>query len=259
VTPSIVWSAGRRLAAIAVVGLLWVFLSRQASSIYLPSLTKILTAFKDHWFGPGFTADLLPSLKRMLAGYLLGGIAGVAAGLALGAFWPLQRAVEPVFHFARSIPGPVLVLVLLVLFGIGDTGKIAAIGLTGFFPVVLNTIAGYRALDRGLRDVAVSFSLTRFQWFRFGLLPSVAPQIAAGLRTSLSLSFIVMIVSEYIGATNGIGYFTSTAASSFDFPQMWAGVLLLSVIGVASNSLFLVAERRVIYWTSINTVGSVDV
>lgn len=257
--PSAAWSGARKLAAVVVVAAFWIVISRLANSIYLPPLARILTAFKDHWFGAGFKGDLLPSVKRMFVGFMLGGLAGVTAGLALGGFWPLQKATEPVFHFARSIPGPVLVLMLLVLFGIGDQGKITAIGLTCFFPVVLNTIAGYRGLDRGLRDVSVSFSLTKVQWFWFGLLPSVAPQIAAGLRTSLSLSFIVMIVSEYIGATNGIGYFTSTSASSFDFPQMWAGVLLLSVLGVGSNSVFQMVERRVIFWTSVNTARSLDV
>lgn len=240
----------RRLAAVLVIAVLWVGVSHFSQSIYFPSLAKVLSAFTNHWFGAGFKADLLPSLKRMFAGFLLGGVTGIAVGLALGAVRPLRKMVEPPLHFARSIPGPVLVLVLLVLFGIGDKGKIVAIALAGFFPVVLNTMAGYSALEQGLRDVSTSFGLSKRQWFVFGLLPSVAPQAAAGLRTSLALSFIVMIVSEYIGATNGIGYFVNTSAASFDFPQMWGGVLLLSIIGVCSNLVFLAIERRVIFWTS---------
>ena len=116
------------------------------------------------------------------------------------------------------------------------------------FPILLNTIDGVRSVERGLEDVARTFRLTRRQRIFQIQLPSAAPQIFAGMRISLAFAFIMMIVTEMVGATSGIGFVTLNAQQSFQVPLMWAGMLLLGILGALLNVLFLMLERRVLSW-----------
>jgi len=151
-------------------------------------------------------------------------------------------------QFARSIPATGLVPVSITLMGIGNAPKIWLIGFVCMFPILLNTIDGVRGIERGLEDVARTFRLTRRQRIFQIQLPSAAPQIFAGMRISLAFAFIMMIVTEMVGATSGIGFVTLNAQQSFQVPLMWAGMILLGVLGAFLNILFLLVERRVLAW-----------
>jgi len=116
------------------------------------------------------------------------------------------------------------------------------------FPILLNTIDGVRGIEPGLEDVARSFRLTRRQRIFTIQLPSAAPRIFAGMRIALSIAFIMMIVTEMIGATSGIGFVTLNAQQNFQVPLMWSGMILLGILGALLNFLFLLLERRVLRW-----------
>jgi ABC-type nitrate/sulfonate/bicarbonate transport system permease component len=116
------------------------------------------------------------------------------------------------------------------------------------FPILLNTIDGVRSVDPGLEDVGRSFRLTRRQRVLAIQLPSAAPAIFAGMRIALAVAFVLMIVSEAVGATNGIGYVTFQAESNFDTPTMWAGMLLLAFMGALFNLIFVLIEARLLRW-----------
>ena len=151
-------------------------------------------------------------------------------------------------QFARSIPATGLVPVSITLMGIGNAPKIWLIGFVCMFPILLNTIDGVRGIERGLEDVGRTFRLTRRQRIFQIQLPSAAPQIFAGMRISLAFAFIMMIVTEMVGATSGIGFVTLNAQQSFQVPLMWAGMILLGLLGAFLNILFLLVERRVLSW-----------
>jgi ABC-type nitrate/sulfonate/bicarbonate transport system permease component len=236
------------LVAVPVaVPVIWWFTSADSENPYFPALSRILSALVDTWIVSRFLSDIVPSLARMFAGYAIAAVLGIGLGLLLGRIAVLRHAFNPVVQFIRSIPATALIPVFMILFGIGDMMKIALIATVCTFPILLNTIDGVRSVDATLVDVGRCYRLTAMQRMRFLLLPSAALPIFTGLRIAMSVAFIIMIVSEMIGATNGIGYGTLIAQRNFRFPVMWAGMLLMGILGWALNSGFLALERTILH------------
>lgn len=234
-------------AAIVVV---WWFASAASTSPYFPPLSKILATFAEHWLGDRVVSDVLPSLGRMLAGFGAAVVVGVGLGALLGRLPLVAHAFNPVLQFGRALPATALVPVSIAVLGIGNVPKILLIAFVTVFPVMLNTIDGVRNVDPVLEDVTRSYRLTRRQRLFRVQLPAAAPQVVAGVRVALGVAFVMMIVTELIAATNGIGFVTLIAQQSFRVPLMWSGMLLLGILGVAVNGLFLMAERRLLRWYS---------
>lgn len=228
--------------------IVWWFASANSSSIFFPPLSTIVESFQETWLFSRFTSDMLPSLGRMLTGYGIAVVVGVAVGIAFGRSRRLSAMFQPAVNFIRSVPAATLVPVATVLLGIGDPPKIALIAFVCVFPILLNTIDGVRAVDPGLEDVARSFRLTWPQRLMAVQLPSAAPAIFSGMRIAISLAFVMMIISEMFAATNGIGYVTILAQQSFATSQMWAGMVLLALLGASFNVIFLLIEAKVLRW-----------
>ncbi|WP_434740686.1 ABC transporter permease [Micromonospora sp. SH-82] len=239
---------GLRLLVPVLLVLLWWTTSAGSTSPFYPPLREVLAAFGESWLFARLGSDLVPSLTRLLVGLLIATIVGIAVGAALGRSRLLRQALNPAVQFCRSLPGAALIPVSVVLFGIGDGSKILVIAFVCLFPVLLNTVDAVRGVDPQLEDVARSYRLTPAQRLAFVLLPAAAPQIFAGIRTALGIAFIMMVVTELYAATNGVGFVTLSARNSFDVPQMWAGTVLLGLLGVALSALFLVLQRRVLRW-----------
>lgn len=239
--------AGRLLVPVVVV-VVWWFASANSRSPYFPPLRVILSTFQKMWLFADVRPDLVPSLERMLIGYALAVVVGVGAGILFGRVAVLQRAFDPLVQFGRSLPGTALVPIAVVLLGIGNLTKVTIIAFVCIFPVLLNTIDGVRSVEPLQLDVARSFQLTRSQTLRRILLPSTAPQIFTGMRVSLAAAFVMMVVTEMVAATNGIGYVTLAAEETLQIPQMWAGMILLGILGYAFNLAFVAAERRLLHW-----------
>lgn len=232
---------------VAALGVWWVS-SASSTSPFFPPLRRIMDNFRETWLFAHVASDVVPSLLRLSAGYLLAVVGGVAFGVLLGRLRLLETAFGPAIQFLRAIPATGLVPVSIALMGIGNAPKIWLIAFVCSFPILLNTIDGVRASEPGLLDVGGVFRLTRAQRIRTIELPSAAPRIFAGMRIALAIAFIMMVVSEMVGATSGIGYVTLNAQQSFQVPLMWSGMLLLGLIGAGLNGLFLLVERRVLRW-----------
>jgi ABC-type nitrate/sulfonate/bicarbonate transport system permease component len=227
---------------------LWWVLSAHSTSTYYPPLHTIVTAFRKTWLFSHFGSDIVPSLIRLAAGYALAVVLGVVLGVLFGRVAMLDLAFKPAVQFARSIPATGLVPVSIVLLGIGTAPKIWLIAFVCLFPILLNTIDGVRSVEPGLEDVGTTFRLSRRQRVISIQLPSAAPQMFAGMRIALAFAFIMMIVSEMVGATNGIGFVTLNAQQSFDIPVMWSGMILLGILGATLNLGFVLVERHVLAW-----------
>lgn len=237
-----------RLLVPVVVVLIWWFASASSRSPYFPPLRVILSTFRQMWLFADVRTDLVPSLERMLIGYGLAVVVGVALGVLFGRVELLRRAFDPLVQFGRSLPGTALVPIAVVLLGIGNLTKVVIIAFVCVFPILLNTIDGVRSVEPVQLDVARSYHLTRWQTLRRILLPATAPQIFTGMRVSLAAAFVMMVVTEMVAATNGIGYVTLAAEQELQIPQMWAGMLLLGILGFAFNLAFVAAERRLLHW-----------
>lgn len=232
-------------AAIVAAVAVW---SAGAAVFYFPPLTDILRTFADIWLFDRFGSDVLPSLGRMAAGFLLAAAIGVAAGCLLALVPLAARLAEPIVEFMRAVPPPVLLPFGILVFGTGDRMKIFVIALTCIFPILLTTVEGVRGIDRTTLEMARMYGLTGGARFRRLILPAASPHIFAGLRTSLSLALILMVISELVASTNGIGYFVVQAQRTFAIPEMWSGIVLLGVLGYLLNALFSLVERRVLHW-----------
>ena len=195
-----------------------------------------------------FGSDVWPSLRRMAIGYAVAVVLGVAIGTALGTSRTLRRAVSPIVEFLRSIPPPALLPFAIVVIGVGDDMKIFIIAFVCIWPVLLNTIDGINGIEPTLRDIARVYGVSGRDRLLRMTLPAASPQIFAGMRLSLSLAVILMVISEMVASTNGIGFFVLQSQRSFAIPEMWSGILLLGILGYLLNLIFVIVERRVLAW-----------
>jgi ABC-type nitrate/sulfonate/bicarbonate transport system permease component len=257
--------AGRRLiwlrefairwGALLALGVVWEVVALLVKSPFFPPITKVIGRFVELWFsGPApffFTervaTDLAPSLVRLFGGWGLGVVLGIILGVAIGRNRVFGDFVEPIIHFARAIPPPALLPVFFILIGIGDDMKISLIAFAVLWPVLLNTIDGVRSVESLQLDTARVFEFSRAKVFFGIVLPSAAPKIFAGLRVSLAVALIVMVISE-MTSSSGIGYNVVIAQRSFRMLDMWAGILVLGIIGYVLNALLALVESRVTRW-----------
>lgn len=247
----------RWLVFLVFVGV-WQVAANSAANPYFPPPSSILAAAGHTWFsGPAghlylsgtFTGDILPSLGRLLAGFAIAAVIGIPAGLALGRSAKATDYVSPMFFFARAIPATLLVPVFLVAFGIGSRMEIITVLWGAIWPILLNTIDGARGVDEVKTDTARAFRISRHGWIFGVVLPSALPKVFAGLRLALSLAVILMVVSELMGGTtNGIGYQLINAQGNFQLPQMWAWIVLVSLLGYLANLVLSAVERRALAW-----------
>jgi sulfonate transport system permease protein len=193
-------------------------------------------------------ADLGSSLEHLLAGYAIAAVAGIALGAALWSLRYAREATAPYMYFLYVLPAPVLVPAAMTLFGIGFTMKVVLIAFAALWPTLLNTLDGMRGVDAVKIDTSKVLGLSRPRNVLQVVLPAAAPQIVAGLRNSLQVAIILMVVSEWEASTDGIGYYIVSAQQNFDYVGMWSGIIVLAIIGTVANLLFVVAENRALHW-----------
>lgn len=240
------------LALPAVLVATWWFTSEGSENIYFPPLRKIVDVFPDTWFADGtdsrLVADVVPSLGRLSAGYAVAAVLGIGVGVLIGRVAWLRALVEPVIEMFRAIPPPVVVPVLVALAGIDNTMKVLVIVFGCVWPIMLNTVEGVRALDPVAEETCRSYGITGVNRLRVLVLPSASPQIMTGLRQALSIAVILMVISEMIVSTDGLGFTVVQFQRTFALPEMWTGIIMLGLVGVVLSLLFRLVESRVLRW-----------
>src|SRR5262249_16788934 len=148
---------------------------------------------------------VVPSLNRVLLGWGLAAVLGISLGVAIGRSARLADYLAPVLHFVRAVPPPALLPVFIVLIGLGASMQLAVITFGVIWPILLNAADGAGAVPATQVETARVFRVSRMRWLFGVVLPSASPKIFAGLRISLSLSLILMVISEQVGSSNGLG------------------------------------------------------
>ncbi|MTD57440.1 ABC transporter permease [Amycolatopsis pithecellobii] len=250
-TQSVVRIPGLLLLEIAlpitIVAVWWVA-SKGSQSLYFPPLSDIVDSFQRLWLFDHVRSDVIPSLRNLGLGYLAACALGIGLGLLLGAVHWLGDALSPVVEFLRAIPGVALLPLAIVLLGIEPSMRVAIICYGATWPVLLNTIDGVRSVDPVVRDVAACYRLPRRDRMLRIALPAAGPYIVAGMKTALSLGITLIVVSELMASTDGIGYVTLQAQRSFAATDMWAGILLLGILGYVLNLAFQGFENLALRW-----------
>lgn len=219
-----------------------------ARNFYVPTPSRLAKAFWTVWAGERFWTDLLPSVARLVVGLTLSIFAGIGAGMLIGTFRQLRCAGEPVLEFFRAVPPPVLVPLLMLIVGINDEMKVLVIFSGAVWPVLLNTVEGVRAVDSVLSDNTRIFGVVGLARMRYLVLPAALPQIMAGVRQCLSIGLILMVISEMFASSSGLGFTIVYFQRTFAIPEMWSGILVLGLIGIAFSVVFEQAERHLLRW-----------
>ena len=231
-----------------VLFVVWWFASAGSTDFYRPPLRRILAAFQETWIGERLVEDVAPSLVRLLVGHALAVVAGIVLGVAIGSTRWLRALLEPILEFLRATPPTVLVPVVMLLAGIGNEMKVIVIVSGAIWPVLLNTAEGVRSIDEVLSDTCRSYRIGGLARLRHLVLRSASPQIMTGARQALAIAIILMVISEMFAASNGLGFTVVQFQRSFQIAEMWSGVLLLGLIGVALSLAFRVVDRVVLRW-----------
>jgi ABC-type nitrate/sulfonate/bicarbonate transport system permease component len=246
-----------RLAVLAAAIGGWQLATRSGSDPYFLPPSAIASFMYRQWFDgpashlwltPDATGNLLPSVGRMLAGLAVASLAGIALGAAIGRIQVLADLAEPLVHFGRAVPPPVAVPFFLFVFRLGTPMEIASVAFGVTWPVLVNTTDGARHVHPGQLETARAFRLGPVQTLARVILPAAAPKIFAGLRLGLAVALVMMIVAEFQGATDGIGWEVSTAQATLDMPVIWGAIVLLGLLGIVLNLILAAAERPVLAW-----------
>jgi NitT/TauT family transport system permease protein len=216
--------------------------------LIVPPLSKILRVFAEVSWSGQIPLQVIVSMKRAAVGYFLAAAVFIPLGIFMGLSQRTYRMLEVVVEMLRPVPPPVVIPVAMLFFGLEDEMKIFVIFFSCAWPILLNTIDGVRNLDWVLLNTARTFRLSRGRIIRQVILPACSPQIATGLRVSLPIMLILVVISEMVGSTDGIGYFILDSQRRFRVPQMYAGMLALAILGYALNQLFNWASRLLLPW-----------
>lgn len=228
----------------------WELASRleMLNPLLFPAMSKVLKSFFSLVFSGEIPAQILNSMRRAAAGYFLAAMICIPLGIIMGLFKGVYRMLEIVIETARPIPPPAIVPVAMLFFGLGDGMKIFVIFFSCAWPILLNTIDGVRNIDRVLIHTARTFGLSQGRAILRVILPAASPQIMTGLRISLAITLILVVISEMVGSSDGIGYFILDAQRRLKVDRMYAGMLSLALSGYLLNQLFFLFSSYFLSW-----------
>jgi ABC-type nitrate/sulfonate/bicarbonate transport system permease component len=231
-----------------VLLVLWWVVSAGSTSPYFPPLQNILDTFWTEWIIGDAKLQIVSSVTNLVLGFAVAAVVGIVGGTALWRFPAVRNATNPLVYFLYVLPAPALLPAMIALFGVGQARQVALIAFGATWPILLNTLDGMRGIDEVKFDTARAMNLSRIRTLFRVVLPAASPQIAAGLRAGLQVSLILMVVSEMVASTSGIGFFILQAQAIFAITTMWTGIIVLALLGTILNYLFVGVERLGLGW-----------
>lgn len=218
------------------------------SSRILPAPWQVLTAAWSLAESGELWSHLRTSLWRAAAGFGLGGGLGLLLGLLNGSSRRAETLLDTTLQMIRNIPALALIPLVILWFGIDETAKLFLLAVGVFFPVYLNTFHGIRSADQGLIEMARSYGLSGWALYRHVILPAALPSILVGIRFSLGLVWVLLIVAETISAQSGIGYMTMNAREFLQTDVVLVGILLYALLGKLADLAARLLERHFLRW-----------
>ncbi|MEP5154323.1 ABC transporter permease [Planktotalea sp.] len=218
------------------------------SALTMPKPSDVLATFGELYDSGLLFKHLGPSLSRLFIGAFLGASVGVSVGVLIGLFSYMRSGLIPLVAAIFPIPKIALLPLFVIWFGIGEGSKYALIAFGTFTPTVVATYGAVDNVDRTLIRMGQSFGLSWWSIVRKIVLPGAMPGILSGLRISLAIAIILLVAAEMLGAEYGIGAYILEAGSLYDLERLFAGVVILSLLGVISSGIISMIERRVLGW-----------
>jgi NitT/TauT family transport system permease protein len=239
-----------RYYSVAVVLLAWELLAH--SGLVNPRLFPSLETIADELWRLIESQTIYrhagATLLRVVAGFGLAAVVGVLLGFLMARLRIVERAFEPLFSFGYPIPRVALYPIFVFALGIGHASKIALIFLECLYPIAINTYYGSRAINERYVWAARNMGASDAQVLWKVLVPATLPYIFAGLRIALPIALVIAVLTEMIGATEGLGYLIAFASASLSRGQVFAGVAVIAAIGFALDLLLGAVRRRLVFW-----------
>jgi NitT/TauT family transport system permease protein len=215
---------------------------------FFPPPSKILPAAEGLVRSGELWLHVRSSLLRIVLGFMIGSLAAVPVGLALGALRLLRVMFEPVLSGLYVIPKIAILPLVMMIFGIDDKSKIAIVALATFFVVAINTLEGVRQVEPVLIEAGRNFGARGLQMFRHVILPGALPSIFTGLRLGAGAALLVIIAAEFVAANEGIGYLIWRSWTTLVTENMFVGFAVIALLGVLFSWLLQTVARLVMPW-----------
>jgi NitT/TauT family transport system permease protein len=240
----------QRTVAIAALAAIWEGAPRLGlvDRVFLPPLSEVLVAWWELLRGGQLAEHVGASLTRSLTGLGLAVLTAIPLGLLIGWYRPVAELLSPLLEVFRNTAALALLPVFVLILGLGETSKIALVLYACSWPILLNTIAGVKGVDPLLIRSARSMGLDHLRLFQKVILPAAVPTIFTGVRLAGAYSILVLVAAEMVGAKAGLGYLVNYAQYNFAIPDMYAGIITISAIGLVVNQLLVALERRFSTW-----------
>jgi NitT/TauT family transport system permease protein len=229
---------------------LWEALPRLGvvDQVYLPTFSETMKTLGNLLISGKIFTDIGASCLRALTGFVLAALVAIPLGFLMGWYSRFERYTDLFMQTLRNTSTFALFPIFLLLFGLGETSKIAIIFYASSWHMLINTINGVKNVDPIYIKAAKSMGVTDRDLFRKVILPASIPSIVAGARLGAKIAFMVVVAAEMIGAKSGLGFFIQNSQYNFMIPQMYAGVVVLSLLGVAINYALVWFEKKTTSW-----------
>lgn len=229
-----IWEIAARLGAV--------------NTLLLPPPSRILAALWQAALDGSLWVNLGYSIRRWILGFAFGGGAGLLLGAMNGLSLRSENLTDTTVQMLRTVPFMGLTPLLVMWFGLGETPKVILIAVASFFPVYVNTLAGVRNVNRGLVEVGQSFQLSQAELLYRVILPAALPEILTGIRYSLGIAWLALVIAELMAAESGIGYWLMQGREAVRVDIVMASLVVFSVAGKLMDAALRLVERRVLHW-----------
>jgi ABC-type nitrate/sulfonate/bicarbonate transport system permease component len=237
-----------RLASVVLFFIAWEFFGRDMNPLFMTYPSAVARAGYEITMNGELYAALKQSLVPLSIGLAISIVAGVVIGVLMGQFWFIEYTLDPFINALYAIPRIALVPLIILWAGLGIAGKVVILVSIAIFPVIINTYAGIKDVRGSLLEIGTAYAATRRQIFFKIVLPASVPFIMAGIRLSVGLAIIGLVVAEFFTAISGLGGLITNYANVFATAKVFVPIIVIGLLGVASTELVLFLERRLSAW-----------
>ena len=216
--------------------------------LLLPTPSAILQEFVYLWQHQRLLDHLQVSTLRALSGFAIGAGLGLLFGVMIGFIYKFERLLDPSIQMLRMLPHLAIAPLFILWFGFGETSKLLLIAKGSFFPLYVNTFLGIRSMDKKLFEVANVLQFSKWSLLTKLIIPSALPHIFLGIRLSIGVAWVGLVVAEMMGSTQGIGFLINDARSMSIISTVFVGIIIFAILGKLSDSIVLWLERKALRW-----------
>ncbi|WP_088884300.1 ABC transporter permease [Bacillus spizizenii] len=242
------WMKGLLLPAVIIA--IWQIIGGLGvvSTTVLPTPVAIVLTFKELILSGELFSHLQISIYRAALGFLLGAGLGLIIGILAGFSKRTELYLDPSLQMLRTVPHLAVTPLFILWFGFDEVSKILLIALGAFFPVYINTFNGIRGVDAKLFEVARVLEFKWYQQISKVILPASLPNILLGIRLSLGIAWLGLVVAELMGSSSGVGYMIMDARQFSQTNKVFAGIIIFAVVGKLTDSFVRLLERKLLKW-----------